>query len=270
MSKPVLLITGYRGLAETFLKTFHSDFQVCLLVRRAEAVEALTRAYPGVDCEVGDLSHSHTGEQWLRKVASRYGRLDHLINNAAISGPAGRLGEVDFAELENAIGIDFIAPTRLIHLWLRFHEEKKSTGVVVNLSGGGATQARPGFSSYSLAKTALVRLTETLAIEYPHHRFYAISPGGLMTPMIEAILTLDRKRVPPAEMAEAERRAKQGGEDPLKAAELTRWLLGEKPEPLNGKLIHAVWDDYRNLPKESSDPSWWTLRRIDETCRKIF
>lgn len=267
MAKPVILLTGYRGLAETFLETFlAADFRVSVLVRRREAVGPLLHRFPGIAHEVGDVTDAEAHRKWIHGAEQRFGRVDHLINNAALPGPPGKLDEIPWEDYREALDVNLQAPIRLLQTWLRHHRDKGTTGTAINLSGGGATQARPGFSAYSLAKTALVRLTETLALEYPEHRFYAISPGGLMTPMIEAILRMDPEKVPATDLAEAKRRAREGGESPQKAADLALWLLKEKPIALNGKLIHAVWDDYKNHPAEV--PEWWTLRRIDEPCRK--
>jgi len=269
MSKPVILLTGYRGLAETFLETFlAADFRVSVLIRQREAVGPLLHRFPGIAYEVGDVTDAAVQAKWFHNTEQRFGRIDHLVNNAALPGPAGKLHEIAWEEYGKTLDVNLRAPIQLIQLWLLHHLAKKTSGTVINLSGGGATQARPGFSAYGLTKTALVRLTETLALEYPEQTFYAMSPGGLMTPMIETILKMDPKKVPPSELAEAKRREREGGEDPRKAAELALWLIKEKPASLNGKLIHAVWDDYKNQKGAAPEVGWWTLRRIDEPCRK--
>ncbi len=248
MSRPVVLITGYRGLAETFIRAFLcADFQVSVLVHRESAINALRQSFPGICCDVGDVADGVTQQRWLHKTLDSFGRVDHLINNAAVLGPHGRLHEIEIEEFNKTLEINLEAPVRLTQLWLQYHESKKSHGVVINLSGGGAANPRPGFSPYALSKTALVRLTENLSQEYPQHRFYAISPGLLATNMTKGLMTGE-------------------AQDPNKAADLATFLLDTRPHHLNGKLIHAVWDDYRNAPEEDG---WWTLRRIDEKCRKI-
>ena len=60
--------------------------------------------------------------------------------------------------------VDFFAPARLCRLVIPAMR-RKGRGKIINVSGGGATGPRPDVSAYSCAKTALVRLTETLAEE---------------------------------------------------------------------------------------------------------
>lgn len=265
---PVVCLTGYRGLAERLLvRLTEAGFRVSCLVRSAEAMNPLRERFPTAYFHHGDVADPGSCREWLES-SERWGAVGALINNAALPGPGGRLHEVDFEEYRRSIEVNLTAPSFLCHLALRHWEDRRRAGVLINLSGGGATSPRPTFSAYAITKTALVRLTETIAVEYPKHRAYAISPGALMTPMIEAILRMDPKKVHPGDFAEAERRSREGGVDPDKAANLVLWLLQEQPEHLNGRLIHAIWDDYRRAPRYSPEVGWWTLRRIDEPCKK--
>lgn len=270
--KPVTLITGYRGLAETLIASFlQADHQVSALVRQETALAPLKEKFPTAHFHVGDVVDKEACRSWINAVAKRFGHLDCLINNAALPGPAGKLHEIEFPDFEKSLAVNLTAPVYLSQLVLQHHHKTPgSQAVIVNLSGGGATFPRPGFSAYAITKTALVRMTETLAGEYPQHRFYAISPGGLMTPMIEAILRMDPSKIEKKEFAEAERRAAHGGDDPRKAAELLLWLFREKPTELSGKLLHAVWDDYKNFHRYPAEVGWWALRRVDEVCKKTL
>lgn len=265
--KPLnVLLTGYRGLAESFIDAFlENGHHLFVLARPTASLTALKSRWPRVHFTPGEVQNKKNCQDWIKSSLKQAGQLDVLINNAAITGPAGKLHELDFEEVENALTINLVAPLYLTHLFL---QTAKTPVTTINLSGGGATAPRPTFSSYAISKTGLVRLTETLAQEYSEHRFYAIAPGALMTPMIESILRLDPQKVAASDFAEARRRATQGGEDPQKAAELARWLCENRPQALNGKLIHAIYDDYRNYAREATPADWWTLRRVDENCRK--
>lgn len=259
-AKPFVLITGYRGLAETLIERLRTGFQLSVLTRQTAAVPDLQRRFPDVHFFPGDVADSTGAAAWVES-AFALGTPVALINNAALPGPGGKLHEVDFSEYERTLRVNLAAPAFLSHLLLRRWESTRVNGLILNLSGGGATRARPGFSAYAITKTALVRLTETLAAEYPRHRFYAIAPGALMTPMIEAILRMDPARIDPGDWAEAKRRRAEGGESPERAAELILWLLHERPVHLSGKLIHVA-DDYR-ARGESDRKDLWTLRRIE-------
>jgi NAD(P)-dependent dehydrogenase (short-subunit alcohol dehydrogenase family) len=263
----VTLVSGYRGLAESFLSVFHqAGHQLSVLVRRAEALGDLRQRFPDAYFHVGDITDSSAGQTWIDETIARYGTIDCLINNAAIMGPGGRLHELDFTEIQATIEANLLAPIALSQKVLPLFS-RNGKGIILYLSGGGATSPRPFFSPYAVTKTAIVRLTENLAAEYPELRFYALSPGALHTPMMEALARMDPQKIG-AEQQQAAERCRAGGEDPNKAAELALWLFNERPSRLNGKTISAVWDDYRKAPEYPAETGWWTLRRVDEVCIK--
>ena len=217
---------------------------------------------------VGDVNSKSACVKWITSAMKKFGAIDGLINNAAIAGPGGRLHEIDFAELEDTIQTNLVSPIFLCQQILKIFL-KQGRGLVINLSGGGATQGRPFFSPYAISKCALVRMTETLALEYPQLRFYSIAPGRLVTPMTKSILKINPAKIG-AEYPEMKQRYEEGGDSPLKAAELALWLFENQPEHLNGRLISAIWDNYRDTPSYPSQVGWWTLRRIDDQCRKTL
>jgi 3-oxoacyl-[acyl-carrier protein] reductase len=239
--------------------------RLSVLVRRGDAIPALRDRYPDALFHVGDVSLRKDADAWLGQTVRAFGRIDTLVNNAAITGPGGKLHELDFDEFEKAVRTDLLAPIYLCQKVIPSLLETK--GTVINLSGGGATGPRPYFTAYAASKCALVRVTETLALEYPELRFFAISPGILNTGMMLDVMALGAEKVG-KEFEAARHCTEGGGEDPRKAADLAVWLAKHRPEKLNGKLISAIWDNYQNPPAYPSKVGWWTLRRVDEMCYK--
>ena len=263
----MVLITGYRGLAETLIAEFlQSNALTSALVRDEKAIGALRDKFPGGHFFSGDAVNGSDCKRWIDCVMGEFGRIDCLVNNAAVTGPGGKTHDISFIDFRLTLDINFLAPVRLIKFVLPVFL-KQGSGVVINLSGGGATQGRPNFGAYASSKCALVRFTETIAQEYPELQFYAMSPGGLMTPMIEKMLAMDPHAIG-AEYTEAKRRLEHGGEDPLKAARLARWLLEHRPTKLSGTLISAVWDDYEHTDQLSQNGDWWRLRRVDTVLQE--
>ncbi|MCX6103421.1 MAG: SDR family NAD(P)-dependent oxidoreductase [Proteobacteria bacterium] len=267
LTPQVTLISGYRGLAESLIEAFQNkNNHVSVLVKNKTAVNDLKKKYPEALFISGNVQSQGDCIFWIKETLKRFGKIDHLINNAAIIGPCGKLHELNFKELEETIQINFTAPLFLIQQILP-HFLKQNSGVVINLSGGGATAPRPHFGAYGATKCALVRFTESLALEYPQFLFYSVAPGALKTPMMEGISKLSVAKIG-KEQEEAANRIQHGGDDPNKAAELIRWLCETKPISLNGKLISAKWDDYRNPPQHVETIPFWTLRRVDSTLLK--
>jgi len=147
---------------------------------------------------------------------------------------------------------------------------QRGGGKIVNLSGGGATSARPRFTAYASSKAAVVSLTETLAHEVKEYNIQvnAIAPGAVNTRLTDEILAAGAAAG--EETLERTRRQKEtGGVPPDKAAALAVFLASDESDGLTGRLISAVWDDWESMTEHidrimASD--LYTLRRVVESA----
>jgi len=129
--------------------------------------------------------------------------------------------------------------------------QKNHSGAIINFSGGGATASRPNFSAYAVAKIGVVKFTEILADELaPYHiRVNAIAPGAINTKMLEEVLKAG-SRAGKKELADAKKRAKEGGASPELAAALVVFLASSASAGLTGRLVSAPWDDWSHWGKK--------------------
>lgn len=193
-------------------------------------------------------------------------RLDILVNCAGIQKPIGKSWEVKAEEWLYTVKVNLFGTYLMI---------KKATpmmirenyGKIINFSGGGATSPRPNFSAYAASKTAVVRLTETLAHELKGYNIYvnAIAPGAVNTRMLEEVLEAGED-AGEKEYKDAQKRLKEGGTPPEVAADLALFLASKESDGITGRLISAQWDDWLSFPNEKEmieKSSLYTLRRID-------
>jgi NAD(P)-dependent dehydrogenase (short-subunit alcohol dehydrogenase family) len=110
-----------------------------------------------------DLSKPREAAQILAKaVASRWGALDILVNNAAIGGAEGHWEKAPAEDLETVLQVNLLAPQHLIHALLPFLRKGSEPRIlnVSSQSGQFANQdALRGDPSYCLSKYALNGLT---------------------------------------------------------------------------------------------------------------
>ncbi len=211
-----------------------------------------------------DLAHPDACEAATEDCVAAWGGVDILINNAGTQGPIGPLVAVDPAAWQATFDVNLFAPMRLSRRLIPTMRER-GRGKIVNVSGGGATGPRPDFSAYACAKTALVRLTETLAEELKPDRIdvNALAPGAMNTRMLDEVLAAG-----PAgsrEYAAALKRSREGGTPPATAAEAAVWLASPASDGITGRLISAVWDNWKELAghaDELAKSDVYTLRRI--------
>jgi 3-oxoacyl-[acyl-carrier protein] reductase len=267
------LITGAsRGLGRYLAERFWDwNWSLVLLARSQPALVELigslgARQGQSKHMIVADLTHEDQIGQLDHVLRSLVPRLDVVINNAGIQGSIGPAWENDWDEWMDTLRTNLLAPvsiSRLIAPWMIAN----GGGSIINLSGGGATGPRANFSAYATAKAGLVRFSETLAEELkPHNiRVNCIAPGAMRTSMLQDIVDKGEAAVGDREYSLARRVMTEGGAPMDVVAELCNFLATDAARGITGKLISAVWDDWRNWPEHIDDLSAsdvYTLRRI--------
>jgi NAD(P)-dependent dehydrogenase (short-subunit alcohol dehydrogenase family) len=112
----------------------------------------------------------------------QFGRVDCLINNAAVPLPMTKLTDVDLAQFDRMIATNY----RGVLLGMKMvspHMIAQRSGSIINISS--VANLRTGFSShgYTSAKAAVSHLTRSVASELGlmNIRVNSISPGGIAT-----------------------------------------------------------------------------------------
>ena len=267
----VAIITGgSRGIGKAVAKAFLREGAKVVIAARSEteinrsAQELLPQGQIiGVPA---DVSKREQVQNLVQHTLLQYGAIDILVNAAGIQGPIGRLTEVRMEEWIDNIHVNLIGTVLCCKAVLPTMISQKK-GKIINFSGGGSTSPRPNFSAYACSKAAIVRFTETLAMEVSDYGIgvNAIAPGAVNTRMLEEIIKAGDKSGK-KELQEAIERSKRGGTSSELAAELAVFLASESSDGLTGRLISAVWDDWKSFPKEIdriARSSLYTLRRID-------
>jgi NAD(P)-dependent dehydrogenase (short-subunit alcohol dehydrogenase family) len=191
--------------------------------------------------------------------------VDVIVNNAAIQGPIGPLAQADMAAWPRTFQVNLFAPVRICQGLIASMQSRR-WGKIINLSGGGAASARPDFSAYAASKCALVRFSETLAQELAGSGIdvNCVAPGAMNTRMLQEVLAAGPEAAR-REYDQAVQRRQSGGASPQQAAELIALLASPASDGISGRLISAVWDDWKSLPRQReilARSDLYTLRRI--------
>jgi NAD(P)-dependent dehydrogenase (short-subunit alcohol dehydrogenase family) len=268
----VVLITGAgRGIGRAIaLECSAEGAKVVLLDRLGSELEETSRQISAMGGEplavTCDIASADNVSRAVSLARSTFGSVEVLVNNAGIQPPIGAFAEADMDQWKRNIEINLIG-TVLMTREIVVDMVARKKGKIISLAGGGATSARPNFSAYAVSKTAIVRLTETLAAELKEYNIdvNAISPGAVNTKMLDEVLLAGT--LAGNEAIDAEKRRDVGGDDPRLAAELVSFLASDKSDGITGKLISAKWDPWREASFQTrlrSDADFATLRRIDD------
>jgi 3-oxoacyl-[acyl-carrier protein] reductase len=268
--KVVIVTGGSMGIGRAVASAFAANGAQLLLVARspgplAETREALRRCHRGVEAMTADVGSPEEAERVVARALELFGGLDVLVNNAGVYGPIGSVHEVDpGAWLEtfriNCFGTFCMSRAAVPALIAR------GGGRIINMSGGGALSPFPNFSAYAISKAAVVRLTENLAEELRPYdiQVNAIAPGMVATRLHR--LTLEAGERAGQEFLEKTRRTMDEGGVPAETpAELALYLASPETAGLTGRVISAVWDDWKSIHAhvgEIMEGDVYTMRRI--------
>lgn len=212
-----------------------------------------------------DVACAEDVEKFVADAQWMLGVPDILVCNAGIHGPIGVTECTDWGQWVHALEVNLLGTVLCCRAVLPGMKQRYA-GKIVIVAGGGATSPRPNVSAYAVSKAGVVRFAETLAHEVQSYdiEVNAVSPGAMNTRLMHDLLAAGRDRVG-AEYERVLEQARSGGSPPELAAELIALLASSASDGITGRLISAVWDDWRNLPGErdalrSSDK--YTLRRV--------
>jgi NAD(P)-dependent dehydrogenase (short-subunit alcohol dehydrogenase family) len=215
---------------------------------------------------VTDVSSYDQVKKLVNITINKFKRIDILINNAGVYGPKGDIEKISWNEWVKAIEINLFGSVQLCRAVIPYFK-KKNKGKIIQLSGGGAASPLPLISSYAVSKAAVVRFVENLSEELKNYKIdvNAVAPGPLNTGMLEEIIKAGPKKVGKDFYNKSVKQKKTGITSFNKVCELILFLGSKYSNGISGKLISALWDDWKNWPNykellQNSDA--YTLRRI--------
>jgi len=193
----VMLSGATRGIGRAIAERLTAEgYRLSLGVRRPEAAAA---AFPEALVHRFDALEPATAESWIEATASRFGRIDALINNAGLEdGPE--------TVLQQHWDVNVMAPFRLTQQCLPWLA-RAGQGRVINIASTDGKRVRAGSSiAYAMSKHALIAMTH--AIRFAGWdagiRATALCPGAVDTDLIADLpgVTPKPERLQPETIAE--------------------------------------------------------------------
>jgi NAD(P)-dependent dehydrogenase (short-subunit alcohol dehydrogenase family) len=197
LSGQVALVTGAAmGLGRRFARVLNScGAAVALTGRRIELLNELEQDIRSSGGKALSLQLDARDPQAIHicvdRIQQELGLVSILVNNAAVMNnqPATALS---LHTIDDLISTNFRAPFLLSVEVARRLIDKATPGRIVNISSIGAYRqsAEATMALYSATKSGILRMTETLAVEWAKHRINvnAIAPGLFRTEMGEAYI----------------------------------------------------------------------------------
>ena len=253
LSGKAAIITGAgKGIGRGIARAYAAEGAKLVLVSRTlaqveEAAEEARSAGAEASALAVDVSNPDDVRRMVDHTLELYSRVDVLVNNAAILGPVGPLHLNDAEHWAQAININVTGLMLCCHAVLP-HMIEQGGGKIINLSGAGVIRASETISAYGTSKAAVVRFTETLALEMlPHNvSVNALGPGQIDTELLDPMAG-DDSLIEPVMGAMVQRTKSGKGASLEEAATLAVWLGSDASDGLSGRLISATQDNWREL-----------------------
>jgi NAD(P)-dependent dehydrogenase (short-subunit alcohol dehydrogenase family) len=213
-----------------------------------------------------DVSKQSDVKKIINMTIKKFGKCNILVNNAGIYGPKGKIENINWEDWKKTIEINLFGSILMCKNLIKYFK-KKNYGKIIQLSGGGATNPLPNLSAYATSKAAIVRFMETLALEVRDFNIdvNSIAPGALNTKMLDEVIKSGPNKVGGDFYKRALKQKKTGGTSLNYGADLAVFLASSESDGISGRLISAVWDNWKEWPKhinKLSNSDVYTLRRI--------
>ena len=177
----VLVTGGARGLGRGLVEAFaEAGDSVVACGRNAPPEGALPASF--FPCDVRDPKQVRS---LVAAVRSEHGRIDVLVNNAGGTpyAPAATMSPRLF---EKIVALNLLGPFYVAQRVNEAMQGQEYGGVIINIGSTVAVRPSKDVSAYVAAKSGLIGLTRSLALEWaPKVRVNLVSPGLLRTELVE-------------------------------------------------------------------------------------
>jgi NAD(P)-dependent dehydrogenase (short-subunit alcohol dehydrogenase family) len=208
-----------------------------------------------------DLSYYKKCRAVACAVEKKWGHVDAIIVCAGMQPLLGKTLQANDTDWHSGVFQNLGVTFNSIRAFSPLFNGSELRPKIVVFSGGGASKGRPYFSSYACAKTAIVRLCETIAEEEHTLDINAVAPGLINTQMTMARLKAPLGLAGEAEIRQACEAMKTGGDSIQQVCELVDFLISGESNGISGRLISAQHDSWESIRTARTDTERFKLRR---------
>lgn len=264
-----VVVTGASsGIGAALTRALSADgYKLYVCARRADRLDEVTDRGQFAFSMACDVSDKNQVDAFFNEIIARTDSIYALINCAGGFGAIGPMIDTDGDAWWDTLRVNVLGPYLTIKRAVPMMREGAR---IVNFSGGGAFGPFPNYSAYAVSKSAIVRMTETLALELAGRGIgvNAVAPGFVLTEIHNSTL-----RAGPEAAGDEHFRMtlakKENGAVPVEIPiNLVRWMLSPASAGLTGKTISASFDpwdtsEFADRIREIVDSDLYTMRRVN-------
>jgi len=180
--KVVLVTGGTKGIGLVIAASYASQgAQVIVCGRNLSDEQATTLKEKKLDFYAVDVRDADALTGMFEFIDKKYGKLDIVINNAGGS-PYALAADASPRFHEGIIRLNLLAPLHVAQQANRLMQRNTHGGTIIFIGSISALRPSPGTAAYGAAKAGILKLVESLAVEWaPKVRVVTVSPGLVKT-----------------------------------------------------------------------------------------
>jgi NAD(P)-dependent dehydrogenase (short-subunit alcohol dehydrogenase family) len=196
-NKVALITGGDSGIGRAIAILFAqegADIALGYLSEKSDAKETKERIeHHNRKCLLleGDISKEPVCARLVKNTIKKFGRIDILINNAAVQYEAKSIEDIRSKQMLNTFAVNIFSMFWLTKYAVP-HMQKGSS--IINTSSVTAYRGSPHMMDYAATKGAIVSFTRSLSVNLIDKgiRVNGVAPGPIWTPIIPASFAPDR------------------------------------------------------------------------------
>ena len=245
LNDQVAIVTGAnKGLGQAICMALAREGARVVVAARStdrnnQVVEAITARGGQAVGIVLDVSVPSSVEAMVQQVLAHWGRIDILVNNAAVFGDLQWVIDYDPDEWDRIFAVNMRGPFLCSRAVLP-HMTSRGSGKIVNVAAGVLDErVGLGVAAYCAAKAGLVNFTRQLAAEVKRHGIHvnAIDPGGLDTDMTAQIKRAEQDSPAWAEVQKVEEELRLRG--PEEIMPMVMFLVTDDSNMMTGRFLQV-------------------------------
>ena len=235
-NKIVLVTGGSKGLGRCLIDEFQAQNCTVIFGNRDEELGKKVAEETGAEYVKFDLTDNASIENMVAHVKEKYGRLDIMVNNAALCC-ANQMSMAEFSD--EYVAENFATNSRgtykCMQEAIKVMLTQETKGSIVNITSITTVRGGNGISIYAASKAAINSMTEAAACEYGAQgiRINAVMSGVIGTEQTKAFAVASPEHykafcsnIPLARVA-----------DPEEIARPVLWLCSDDASYVQGHLL---------------------------------
>ena len=191
----VVLVTGAgrgigRGIAQAVMQKGGAVIVTDISMELAESTrEVLGKEHDEskILAAAMDVTDDTTIETIIKSGVEKFGKVDGLVNNAAVMRDSGPLLNSDPEKRALEVEVNLNGLLKCSQAFVRQLIDKDIEGNIVNVASQGGIRAHITMGNYSATKAAVINLTQCQSAEWGQYgvNVNAVCPGGVHTEMLQ-------------------------------------------------------------------------------------